>query len=397
MAKINVCIYAGITPSTTFINRLIEALANSDVDIVLHGLNKEGWQAYHNKKNITVIGYTGKWSKLFLVCKYLTLLMLFRPKDCSILLGQLRSHTSLSGKFNFLVKASPIVWTKPDIFHVQWVKWVDYWIWLQKLDIKVIASLRGAQINYEPLADEKLRMMYLDLLPKVDAFHAVSNAIADETSIYGANRSRIQTIYSGLRLEQFPFTPVAKPKQGEPLRILSVGRDHWKKGYTYSIDAIQLLKAKGIEIEYTIIGGLCDEHQFHITEQGLESNIRLTGNIPFEQVQEYINQTHLFLLPSLEEGIANVVLEAMASGIPVITTRCGGMEEAVQHTITGWIVEPRNANAIAATIEQYLNTSDENLHKLQQAARMTIEHSFNEQKMVTDMIHLYHQTLQQPS
>jgi glycosyltransferase involved in cell wall biosynthesis len=397
VAKIKICIYTGITPSTTFINRLVIGLADSGVSILLHGLNKKGWEEYSNHPNIKVIGYTGKLSKFLLVCKYLTLLMVFRSKDCSTLLVQLRKHVSLSSKFNFLAKAAPIVWYKPDIFHVQWVKWIDYWIWLQQLNIKVIASLRGAQINYEPQSDENLRNMYLDLLPKVDSFHAVSNAIADKASVYGANRSRIQTIYSGLRLEQFVFNPVPKPKQGERLQILSVGRDHWVKGYTYAIDAIKILKAKGFDIEYTIVGGLCDEHLFHITEQVLESTIQLTGAIPFEQVQEHLKQAHLFLLPSLEEGIANVVLEAMASGIPVITSRCGGMEEVVQHGVSGWVVEPRDAPAITNAIEDYLKRSNDNLQQLQQAARFTIEQQFTEQKMVTDMVRLYHQTLQQPS
>ncbi len=67
----------------------------------------------------------------------------------------------------------------------------------------------------------------------------------------------------------------------------------------------------------------------------------------------------MLLLPSLEEGIANVVLEAMALGVPVISTDCGGMNEVVKHGETGWLIPVLNLHTLASTIIHFKNASIE--------------------------------------
>lgn len=390
-----VCIYAGITPSTTFINRLILGLADSKVSILLHGHNLKGFEQFSSHPNIKVIGYKGKWSKMILSLRYLFLFCCFRPNELRTIWKELRTHNGISSRINFWIKAAPIVWYKPDLFHLQWVKWIDYWIWLKQFDIKIVTSLRGAQINYEPLVDTKLRETYAKLLPQVNGFHAVSNAIAAEAVLYGASPKQIKTVYSGLRLSDFSFNAASFPPDNSALQILSIGRDHWKKGYTYAIDAMFLLKQKGIHFQYTIIGGMSEEHLFHIKEMGLSDNITLTGNIPFAEVQSILQRSHLFILPSLEEGIANVVLEAMASGIPVICANAGGMAEAIINSESGWLVPSQDANAIANAVEDYLQTKQEQLSKIITTARQKIETRFREENMVSDMKKLYQQTIDQ--
>jgi glycosyltransferase involved in cell wall biosynthesis len=224
-------------------------------------------------------------------------------------------------------------------------------------------------------------------LPKVDKFHAVSNAIKHETALYGADIQKIQVIYSGLRLSEFKFIPRVK-KTSNIVRIISVGRAHWKKNYSSAILAIKKLKEQQIFVHYTIIGGACEELYFMVNELGLNNSIKLLSNLSFEEVRNYLNEVELFVLPSVEEGIANAALEAMALGIPVITTDCGGMSEVVNNQ-NGWLVPLRDEHAIADAILNYLQCSEETLIKKITAARHTIEQQHSEQKMINDMVALY--------
>ena len=79
----------------------------------------------------------------------------------------------------------PVVNNLPDIFHIQWAKSLEEWIFLKDIfDIKLVLSLRGSHITYSPLSNEKLAKNYVAYFPKVDCFHAVSLAIANEASKY---------------------------------------------------------------------------------------------------------------------------------------------------------------------------------------------------------------------
>src|SRR5690606_27843577 len=117
-------------------------------------------------------------------------------------------------------------------------------------------------------------------------------------------------VYSGLDLNTFALSEIKKPAQ---FQIISVGRTHWKKGYTYALDACVLLKDAGFSFHYTIIGAIGDiELLYQIQDLGLEKEVTLSGALPFNKVQEHMQLAEVLLLPSVEEGIANVVLEAMA-------------------------------------------------------------------------------------
>lgn len=382
-----ICIYAGITPSTTFINRLIEGVADKNCTVLLHGLNGEIPESWKNQPNMQVMGYRNKWDKINILIKYSLLFLFLKPSHGKKLLRQLTKHRSLSAKVNFFIKAAPIVWFKPDVFHLQWVKWIDYWSWITDFNIKLVVSLRGAQINYEPLNNPELQQMYRAELPKADAFHAVSNAIKNEVALYGADLQKIKVIYSGLRLSEFKFTPRIKRNQ-QTLRIISVGRAHWKKNYASAILSVKKLTEQGFPVHYTIIGGACEELHFMVNELELTDVITLLGNMPFKDVQLHLLESDLFVLPSVEEGIANVVLEAMAMGIPVITTNCGGMAEVVNEQ-NGWLVPVRDDQAIADAVLNYLQCSEDTLTRKITNARHTIEQQHSEQKMIDEMYSLY--------
>src|SRR5690606_34658804 len=141
-----------------------------------------------------------------------------------------------------------------------------------------------------------------------------------------------------------------------PLKLLSIGRAHWIKGYDYALHACKQLKEKDIPFHYIIIGGAGDEElQFLVDNLGLKNYVVLERRKPQPEVFNLMQETSLLLMPSLEEGIPNVVVEAMAIGLPVISTDCGGVPELITNDKEGWLVPTRDPGAMAEAIEVFAN------------------------------------------
>lgn len=376
-----VAIYSGVVPNPTFIERLIIGIAENGVKVYLFGQLEKNMS--YSDKNIRLIVYKSRFGKVFNAVTALFGLIFFRPKEL-IKYFQLRKSLGIQ----FWLKEFPVLWHKPDIFHVQWAKSVSDWMWLQEFRVKVVLSLRGAHINYSPLTVPGLADIYRINFPKIDAFHAVSHAILKEGLKYGINASKAKVIYSGLNLSEIPFLEKTFEKN-KTIKILSVGRSHWKKGYRYSIEACEVLAKKNVDFLYEIVGGENEENLYIIHDASLEEKIRLLPSMNFENILKKYQEADLFLLPSIEEGIANVVLEAMAVGIPVITTRCGGMEEVIKHEYNGFLVDIRSSRQIADAILRFMEMSPFEKQQMAHNARKTIEQKFSQERMVKEMIELY--------
>ncbi|MBS1688405.1 MAG: glycosyltransferase family 4 protein [Bacteroidetes bacterium] len=383
-----IAVYSGDIPSTTFIERLIQGLAEEGNTIYLFGKQKKD---VNYPANVKVIAYSSNTSKLYLLAKYYLLLLLSRPKDLKQLKAICREKYN-DRYFHALSTYIPVLYYRPDIFHIQWAKAIADWIWLKEFNKKIVVSLRGAHINYSPITIPGLADIYRKYFPLADGFHAVSNAIGYEAEKYGAHS--IKTVYSGLNLENFPFKTKTGIAEGK-IKILSIGRWHWKKGYDYAIDAMRLLSDQNFDFHYTIIGGAATEEAiFSRDDMGLNDKITFVGSVPHNELKEYMYDADIFLLPSVEEGIANVVLEAMAYGTIVITTDCGGMAEAVQDKKNGFIIPMRSSEAIAGKITEVAALDKEQLNTVAIAARKTIEDRFVSERMAGDMTKLYESVLE---
>lgn len=379
-------IFSGVIPSTTFIERLILQLAENGVEIILHGLEKE--KIKYPVKKIKVIGYKGSFSKVYVAIKYFLLIFFSNPK----ILPQLRKtylQSPTKQTFsNWFVKVAPIIWHQPDIFHLQWAKGIDEWIFLKDFGVKLIVSLRGAHINYSPVADKNVAETYFKFFPQVDGFHGVSKAICNEAGKYNAAPEKCRVVYSGLKLNEFRFKK-EKLFNFEELKIVSVGRSHWVKGYPFALDAMKILKEKGVDFEYRIIGGTDEELIFQTADLNLEDVVKLEGNLSFDKVKKAISEADVLLLPSVEEGVPNVILEAMALGTLVCASDCGGVYEVLKDGVNGFVFSVRSAASIAKKIEHLTTLTEAEINLIRRNARETIEEQHNHQKMVEDMIGLY--------
>lgn len=379
-----IAIYSGEIPSTTFIERLIKGLSDKGQHVQLFGIKKKG---VSYAQNVSIIGYkNSRFGKALHLLKYSLLLVIFKYKDKRILdnLLQSQSRNTLNDK----VKSYPVLWHKPDIFHVQWAKGIDDWIWVQEFGIKLVLSLRGAHINYSPVADSHLAKMYKKVFPQVDGFHAVSKDIAQEAQKYGAASDKIHVVYSGLDLNL--MKKIINNKPNNVLKLISVGRSHWKKGYTYALDACNILKEKNIPFLYQIIGGRSNlELAYQIKELQLGNHVELLDRIPFTEVIDLFQSSDLLILPSVEEGVANVVLEAMALGTLVLTTDCGGMQEVISDGYNGFVIPIRDSKRMAAAIVKVNLLSENEKSQLIKNAYQTIHEQHTNNEMVLDMLELY--------
>ncbi len=381
-------IYAGEIPSTTFIERLVSGLALSDNEVIVFGTKSK---PVKKRKNVSLIGInpgSGKLGLLIFYFKYYTLTHLFRRSELKKLRDQ---KTQLPIRIRAMKLA--IIWQRLDVFHLQWVKGIESYVWLKDLDVKLIASLRGAHINYSPLADAKLAETYREIFPKIDAFHGVSEAICREATKYGADLEKCHVVYSGFPIQNFPKENWNKNKdlsKKNKIEVISVGRSHWKKGYHFALDGFKILKDKGFQFEYTVIGAEGNEelmfqrHQLELTQE-----VEFLNNVPFNQVIDRIRKADVLLLPSVEEGIANVVLEAMLLGTLVISTNCGGMKESIEDLKEGLIIPVRDPQAIADTIEHTSRLNTEEYTAITEGAYSKICIQHNEAKMVSDMLSIY--------
>ena len=385
-----IAIYSGVIPSTTFIERLIHELSKNDVRVYLFG---QKTKPVKKSKNIYYITYSNRVHKFLLFLKYTLLLLVFKAKEKKKLDKIIRSKKK--NLRHLKTKYYPVLYHHPDIFHLQWAKSVEDWMWVQNFGIKLVVSLRGAHINYSPITDKNLANSYTSLFPEVDHFHAVSKAIKNEAIKYNAPEKKIKVVYSGLDLNAIKFHEKLFASK-TPLHIISVGRAHWIKGYTYALKSIHQLKKMNVSCHYTIIGATNNEELLYQRWLlGLENDVQFIDKMPFKNVLQAIKKADVLLLPSLKEGIANVVLEAMALGTLVVSTDCGGMHEVIVDSKNGFLVPTRNPNAIANSLKEVANLPLERYLNMTKEARKTVTEQHNISKTMQDMQDLYAEVLKE--
>ncbi|MFC4739544.1 glycosyltransferase family 4 protein [Flavobacterium ponti] len=378
MKNKSIAIYSGEIPSTTFIERLIAGLASSGNTIYLFGKQKK---KVIYPKNIKKIGYSSKLTKFITLLKYTLLLSIFKSNEKQKLDGIIDKQKG-NRKIKQL-KYYPVLYHKPDIFHLQWAKGIEDWLWVKEFGIQFVLSLRGTHISISPIADDALHTKYINNFHKVDGFHAVSRAILEQAKDYESDLKNTAVIYSGLDLDKLIYK--SKRTINSELKILSIGRSHWLKGYSYALDAFSILKEEDFNFQYKIIGIDNDEELlFQRNQLHLEEEVIFQKNVSFEKIIAVIYESDIVLLPSLEEGIANVVLEAMALGTLIISTECGGMTEIIKHNENGFIVPIRDSKAIAETIKRVNQLGLEKYNAIGFNARKAIENQHGKDKMIHD-------------
>lgn len=197
-----------------------------------------------------------------------------------------------------------------------------------------------------------------------------------------APRARVHCMYHGV--DQAQFHPRQRAGTGAPPVILSVGRLREKKGLDTLIDACRVLRDRGQAFRCEIVG-YGEEHerlQVRIERQGLSGEVCLVGKLLRDQVIESYARAAVYVQPSRiaadgdRDGIPNVLLEAMAMGLPVVASNVSGIPELVGHGRNGLLVEPDDPLALADAITRFLH-EPRLCAELGRRARETVTESFD--------------------
>jgi glycosyltransferase involved in cell wall biosynthesis len=166
----------------------------------------------------------------------------------------------------------------------------------------------------------------------------------------------IRVIPNGVDTHRFTNGNARSP--ADVVRILFVSRLIMRKGLQFLIDAIpEMLQHTNYPFIIKVVGDGPDKEKLlqQIEQLGLEKRFRFYGYVDHGKLPEYYLDADIFVLPSLAEGMPNVVLEAMGSGLPVVATRVPGSEELIHHEENGYLVAPRDSQAIARTLITLIN------------------------------------------
>jgi colanic acid/amylovoran biosynthesis glycosyltransferase len=151
------------------------------------------------------------------------------------------------------------------------------------------------------------------------------------------------------------FAPVERVRRsGEPLRILCVGRLVAVKGQAVLLEALADLRRRGMAVHLTLVGDGPSRAALErrATQLGLGEHVTFTGPMGDDRMPGFYADADVFCLPTFAEGLPIVLMEAMATELPVVTTPVAGIPELVEDRVTGRIVAPSDAGQLADALEE---------------------------------------------
>lgn len=207
----------------------------------------------------------------------------------------------------------------------------------------------------------------------------------------GSLKKKVRLIYHGLDVCQYDNQHDATSDSMS--RIVSVGQLKEKKGFTYLIDACRRLKEEGRLFDCIVVGEgpLRAALEAEIHNAGLQDVVRLCGAMSHQEVIEQYRQATVFTLPCIlsangdRDGIPNVILEAMAMGLPVVSTRHSGIPEVIRDDYNGRLVPPQDGAALAKVLGELIDDATAR-HELGRRARETVRRKFSVQTNVDQLL-----------
>jgi colanic acid/amylovoran biosynthesis glycosyltransferase len=267
------------------------------------------------------------------------------------------------------------------------------------LGIPLIVSFYGFDCSRFPL--QRGRDVYLPLFRSAAAVTVLSDRMAERVAELGCPPSIIVKQPLGVDLDEFPFQQRGCPGAGESIRIVSVARLVEKKGLTYALDAVAGVLRRHPQklgsLRYDIIGDGPLRHALEqqATELGLKDTVRFLGNKTQDEVRRALAEAHVFMLPSVtaedgdEEGTPTVLIEASATGLPVVSTLHSGIPELVLDGRSGFLAAERDSldltNKLDALIER-----PEDWGKFGREGRRHVEQNFDIRALNRRLAALYH-------
>ncbi len=262
---------------------------------------------------------------------------------------------------------------------------------------KFLSAFRGYDISW--YVKEKGEQIYDELFKYADFFLTNCEFFRKKAIKLGCPPAKIVVHGSGIDCSRFTFKPRYLPNDG-CIRIATTGRLIEKKGIEYSIRAVAQITKNYPNLEYNIIGDgvLRESFEQLIQELGVSHLIKLLGWRNQKEIVEILDHSHIFIAPSVtaadgnQDAPVNTLKEAMAMGLPVISTFHGGIPELVQDGISGFLVPERDSDAIAQKL-RYLIEHPQQWESMGKVGRAYVERHYDKNQLNDELVHLYQQLL----
>lgn len=213
---------------------------------------------------------------------------------------------------------------------------------------------------------------------------------------YGIDGDRVKIIYNGIEIDD-EKAPLPEGKfllrtglSGNEKIVGFIGRLEKQKGVQHLVDAVKIIYNQDPSVYALIVG---DGKERESLEKYSKSNGENSANIVFsgwiDNASQFIKLFKVLVLPSLWEGMPNVILEAMTKEVPVITTNVGGISEVIDDGKDGFLVEPGNSLLLADKIKYVLSLSDDERQRITRAAKNRVISNFNIERMVREFENSY--------
>ncbi|MGH7410396.1 MAG: glycosyltransferase family 4 protein, partial [Candidatus Methylomirabilis sp.] len=383
---------AGISwPPETFLEGLIRGLATAELDVTIAvgrrpdpesfsaaGLHFLRTAAWNGSIPLRAARLAALWCRAMILARHEVRLISPHVRRASGWVSRLRTWYLLL----------PFVGRRWDVIYFPWNSGAVAHLPLFELGRPAVLSCRGSQISIAPHARRRVaaREKLQSTFQKAAAVHCVSHAIRKEAMRFGLDPMKSHVIHPGVDPEVFRPSERREPGPGL-LRVVTIGSLGWVKGYEYAFQAIRCSIDVGVPICFGVGGDGAERQRmlYTIHDLRLEDHVHLLGRLTPEEVRAHLQQADVFLLSSLSEGLSNAVLEAMACGLPVVTTACGGMPEAVTDGVEGFVVPLRDPEAMAKALST-LASDAELRRRMGWAGRERVLKHFNLRRQIDEFV-----------
>lgn len=292
---------------------------------------------------------------------------------------------------------------KPRVIHAHF-GWSGIRMLLLKhfLGIPMVTTFGGRDLALQAEVPD-WKPLYDALLQASDRIFCVSESLRRTALARGADPARTEVVRRGTRLDRFRAVDRSARDPDRPLGVLMVGRFVEKKGHRDALCAVARLVSEGRRIELRMVGEGEEEPRIRrlAGELGLAKQVRFIGILRHEAVRREMERADVLLHCSVtppsgdREGLPNAVVEAAATGLPVVGTRHGGIVEAVQDQRTGLLVEEGDVAGLSRALGRL--ASDVGLRRsLGEAAARRMRAEFDLGRQVERHVEVYRELARAP-
>ncbi len=272
------------------------------------------------------------------------------------------------------------------------------------LNIPHVVTFYGFDVNMLPTQDSRWRGRYAELFAGVDRVLCEGSHMAARVAELGCGEDRIRVHHLGVELQHIPFQPRSW-RPGETLKVLAAASFREKKGLPYGIEALGRI-ARKMPVQLTIMGDAGSDAASQaekqrilsaIADSGLAEFTNRVGYQPQSVLWELAHDHHVFLSPSVtaadgdtEGGVPVVLIEMVASGMPVIATRHCDVPDVILEGRTGWLAPERDVDGLEAVMNRWLDQPDAWASMLT-AGRKHVEAAYDVRRQGEALAEIYQQ------